>query len=336
MPPRLRTAITLPGAAQDVNEIVALARRAEDAGYDDLWLADAGGMDALTLAAVLARETTRVRIGIAVVPAYTRTPAVIASTVALIAQLAPQRFVLGLGTSSHAIIEGWHGLKLERPLARMRETVELLRSMLAGEKTRFDGQTLSSHGYRQQPVEGTVPIYLAALRPRMLELAAGLGDGVILNLFPRRALPRIMEHIAAGARGAGKDPAEVEVVCRHQIAVSTNPQPARQLFRQAFAAYYATPVYNRFLAWAGYEEVAREVAAGWAAGDRERTARALSDELIDEIAIIGPPEHCQERVRELAAGGIHTHVVSCLGTDVATLDATCRAFDAQHFDFGSR
>ena len=122
MPPRFRTAITLPGLSANVADTLALARRAESAGYDDLWLADAGGMDALTLAALLAQDTSRVRIGIAVVPAYTRTPAVLASTAATIAQVARGRFVLGLGTSSHAIIEGWHGLELARPLARMRET----------------------------------------------------------------------------------------------------------------------------------------------------------------------------------------------------------------------
>ena len=333
MPPRLRTAITLPGASGSVADVLALARRAESVGYDDLWLADAGGMDGLTLAALLAQNTSRVRIGIAVVPAYTRTPAVLASTVATIAQLAPQRFVLGLGTSSHAIIEGWHGLRLDKPLARMRETVQLLRGILAGEKTHFSGETLSSHGYRQQPIEGGVPIYLAALRPRMLELAAGIGDGVILNLFPRQALPRIVEHIARGASAAGKDPAEVEIVCRHQVAVSADPQATRRLFRLMFASYYATPVYNQYLAWAGYEQAAREIREGWAAGDRERTARALSDELIDAIAIIGTPEQCQQRVLDLAAGGIHTHVLSCLGFDADLIEATYRAFDAQHFAF---
>lgn len=333
MHPRLRTAITLPGASDGVSAVVALARHAEKAGYDDLWLADAGGLDALTLAAVLAQHTSRVRIGIAVVPAYTRTPAVLASTVATIAQLAPERFVLGIGTSSHAIIEGWHGLGLEQPLARMRETVQLLRVMLAGEKTDFSGETLRSHGYRQQPTEGGVPIYLAALRPRMLELAAGVGDGVILNLFPRRALPRIMEHIRGGALAAGKDPAAVEVVCRHQIAVTADPRATRELFRRMFASYYATPVYNRFLAWAGYEDVAHEIREGWAAGDRERTARAFTDELIDEIAIIGSREHCQRRVLELAAGGIHTHVVSCLGMDPGLLAATYDAFAADAFVF---
>lgn len=336
MPPRLRTAITLPGASNSVADTLALGRRLESAGYDDIWLADAGGMDALTLAALLAQNTSRVRIGIAVVPAYTRTPAVLASTAATIAQLAPGRFVLGLGTSSHAIIEGWHGLRLEQPLARMRETVQLLRSMLAGEKTRFDGETLRSHGYRQQPLGTPVPIYLAALRPRMLELAAAVADGVILNLFPRSALPRIVEHVARGALAAGRDPAEVEVVCRHQVAVTDDPCAARRLFRLLFASYYATPVYNQYLAWAGHERAAREIREGWAAGDRERTAHAIDDELIDEIAIIGTREQCQQRVLELAAGGIHTHVVSCLGFEEALLEATYRAFDARHFAFARR
>jgi probable F420-dependent oxidoreductase len=334
MPPRFRTAITLPGLSANVADTLALARQAESAGYDDLWLADAGGMDALTLAALLAQATTRARIGIAVVPAYTRTPAVLASTAATIAQVAHGRFVLGLGTSSHTIIEGWHGLKLDKPLARMRETVTLLRQMLAGEKTRFSGETLSSHGYRQEAVAGGLPIYLAALRPAMLELAAELGDGVILNLFPRSALPRIREHIARGAARAGKPVDEVEVVCRHQIAVTADPASARELFRRVFASYYSTPVYNQFLAWAGYQEAAREIREGWASGDRARTAAALSDALIDEIAIIGSREQCQARIAEYAHGGIHTHIVSCLGFEPVVVDATYQAFTPQHFALG--
>jgi len=333
VPPCFRTAITLPGLSNNVPDTLALARRAESAGYDDLWLADAGGLDALTLAALVAQNTTRARIGIAVVPAYTRTPAVLASTAATIAQVAPGRFVLGLGTSSHAIIEGWHGMRLEKPLTRMRETVQLLRAMLAGEKTRFSGETLKSHGYRQEAVPGGLPIYLAALRPRMIELAAELGDGVILNLFPRQALPRIVEHAARGAERAGKDPSEVELVCRHQIAVTDDPAATRKLFRMVFASYYATPVYNEFLAWCGYEHAAREIREGWAAGDRERTAAAIGDELVDAIAIIGTREECQQRVLEYARGGIHTHVVSCLGFEPEVVDATYRAFVPEHFGF---
>ena len=105
------------------------------------------------------------------------------------------------------------------------------------------------------------------------------------------------------------------------------------MFRTVFAAYYATPVYNQFLAWAGYEDVAREIREGWAAGDRKRTAAALSDEMIDEIAIIGTREECQNRLLEYAEGGIHTHIVSCLAFEPQTVDATYRAFTPDHFRF---
>lgn len=331
MPPRQRIALTLPVASGSVAASIAFGQRAEREGYDDLWLADIGGTDALTLAALLGQATSRVRIGIAVVPAYTRTPAALACTAATIAQVAAGRFVLGIGSSSHTMIEGWHGLALDRPLTRLRETTQLLRQIFAGEKTAFDGKTLRSQGYRQPATPGGQPVYLAALRPQMLELAAEVGDGVILNLFPRRALPRIREHIAAGARRAGKAPDDVEVVCRHQVLVTDDAGAGREAFRRAFAPYYATPVYNQYLAWAGHAAAAAEISAGWAAGDRQRTAAAMTDALVDEIAIIGSREYCQERLRDYGCGGIHTHVLALLGNDAAAQDATYQAFTPANF-----
>jgi probable F420-dependent oxidoreductase len=327
---RNRIALSLPAPTGLVSDTIAMAQRAEALGYDDVWLADAGGLDALTLVPMILQNTEKLRVGIAVVPAYTRTPAVMASTFSVINQTWPGRFIPGLGTSSHTIIENWHGLKLEKPLTRMRETMSLLRTMMAGEKTDFSGDTLHSKGYRQAPVNG-LPIYLAALRPKMLESAAELSDGVILNLFPRAALPRIMEHIAIGAERAGKDPAEVEVVCRHMMVVTDDKPAARNAFRAGFASYYSTPVYNKFLAWAGYEDAAREIREGWAAKDRERTAAALPDELVDEIGLIGTQAECQQLIRDYAAGGIHTNIVSCIYPTPEILEATITAFGADRF-----
>src|SRR5882757_8568618 len=183
---RYRAAMTPPYSAGpgSVACNVEWIQWAESIGYDDVWLPDAGGIDALTLSAVVLGATQRIRVGIAVVPAYTRTPAVLAATVATLADLAPGRFALGLGTSSEAMINGWHGLTLERPVARMRETLALLRDIFAGERTSFTGQTLRSTGYRQPALAASVPILLAALRPRMTELAVTAADGIILNLFP--------------------------------------------------------------------------------------------------------------------------------------------------------
>ena len=326
-----RMAVSLPAPTGSVADTIALAQRAEKMGYTDLWLADAGGLDAFTLAPMLLEATESARVGIAVVPAYTRTPAVMASTMAVIHQAYPGRFIPGFGTSSHAIVEGWHGLPLEKPLTRMKETVALLRSMMAGEKTDFSGETLRSKGYRQAPTELS-PIYLAALRSKMVETAAEIADGVILNLFPRGALPKIMEHVAIGAERGGKQPGEVEIVCRHMMVVSEDKAAARDAFRAGFVGYYATPVCNKFLEWAGYPDAAAEIRAGWAAKDRERTAAALPDELVDEIAIIGSADECRELMRGYIAGGIHTNIVSCVYPTPEIFGATIEAFSAENFE----
>jgi probable F420-dependent oxidoreductase len=255
-----------------------------------------------------------------------------ASTLAVLHQAYPERFVPGFGTSSHAIIEGWHGLALEKPLTRMKETVALLRTMLAGEKTDFSGETLRSKGYRQAPTENA-PIYLAALRSKMVETAAELSDGVILNLFPRGALAKIMEHVAIGAERGGKDPADVEIVCRHMVVVTEDKAAARDAFRAGFVGYYATPVYNKFLEWAGYADAAAEIREGWAAKDRERTAAALPDELVDEIAVIGSPDECRELMRWYADAGIHTNIISCIHPAPEVLSATVETFAAENFSF---
>lgn len=330
---RKRTAFSLPAPTGSVADTIALAQRAEALGYDDIWLADAGGLDALTLVPMILEKTEHVRVGIAVVPAYTRTPVVLASTCAVIEQAYPGRFVPGLGTSSQTIIEGWHGLELKKPLTRMKETVGLLRTMLAGEKTNFEGDTLKSKGYVQLPTAQPMPIYLAALRPKMVEAAAEVGDGVILNLFPRAALPKIIEHVGIGAERAGKKVDDVEVVCRHMMIVTDDKAQARDVFRAQFVSYYATPVYNKFLAWAGFEEAAAEIREGWAAKDRERTAAALPDDLVDQIALIGTESECQSLIRDYADGGIHTNVIACTYPTPDIMEATLTAFGKGRFSF---
>jgi probable F420-dependent oxidoreductase len=326
-----RLGVTLP-VPPDAAATLRMAEWAEGEGFDGLWFADTGEIDALTLAAAVTQRVRRARIGIAVVPVYTRTPVVLASSAATLAHLAPGRIVIGLGASSHAMIEGWHGLKLEKPLTRVKETALALRQALSGQATQFQGETLRSAGFKlANPPVPPVPIMLAALRGKMLEMAAAVGDGVIVNLFPAPALPRIMQHIRAGAAQAGKDAAALEIVCRHQICVTDDPARARDTFRKRFGPYFATPVYNRFLAWCGHEDAAREIEAGFKAKDRARTGAAFSDALIDQIAVIGTAEQCRERIRALVQGGITTPVVSCFSPDPKEFLATHEAFTPARF-----
>jgi alkanesulfonate monooxygenase SsuD/methylene tetrahydromethanopterin reductase-like flavin-dependent oxidoreductase (luciferase family) len=241
---------------------------------------------------------------------------------------------MGLGSSSQTMMGGWHGLPLDKPVTRVKETAIMVRSMLKGEKSEFDLETMSSHGYRQYPMDNPPPIYIAALRSNMIEMAAEVGDGVIFNLWPKRALAKMMEHVKIGAKRAGKDWRDVEIVNRAMVLVTDDKAEARNRFRGAFAPYYATPVYNKFLAWAGYEDAAETITEGWAAKDRAKTGGALTDALIDEVAIIGSEDECRARIREDAAGGIHTHIIAPLaGSNAAESMRTFKAFTPDQFSF---
>jgi alkanesulfonate monooxygenase SsuD/methylene tetrahydromethanopterin reductase-like flavin-dependent oxidoreductase (luciferase family) len=193
--------------------------------------------------------------------------------------------------------------------------VTLLRQMLAGEKTSFEGQALRSEGYRQPALDADVPIFLAALRPRMIELAAAIADGIILNLFPLQSLPRIMETIHSDLALAGREPGSLEIGTRLQAMVTDDVETARTLFRRLFGPYFTNPVYNAFLAWAGYETEAAEILDAGSVGDWRRVRAALTDELVDGIAVIGAAEQCQERLLALAEGGIQTPMLFCLSDD---------------------
>ena len=323
-----RVAISLPAPGVGARECVELARRAErEWGYDAIWLAETNGPDSVGLAGALAMATERSCIGTAIVPVYNRTPAVLAMSAATAAQLSGGRFVLGLGSSSHAIVGDWNGVAFERPLAHVRETVAILRQALSGEKTDFAGEVLRSRGFRlgNRPKQ-RVPIYLAGLREKMLRLAGEIGDGLIVNLFPLSAVPQILAAYRAGAAAAGRDAARDEVVCRFQVAVTDDLPYARNLVRLAFGGYAAAPVYNRFFAWCGFEGEARAVAEAFARRDRAAVAAAMSDDMIDRIAILGSADSCREQIAAFVAAGITTPVISPLAVERRAIEAVFEAF----------
>ena len=324
-------AVTLPAGPKLEHNIERLTW-AEDVGYTDAWFADAGAPDTLTQIAAIGHHTKSIRIGVAITPVYTRSPAVLAATANVIEQVIPGRFVLGLGSSSHTIMSQWNGIPLDQPVTRVKETTQMVRSMLKGEKSDFQLETLSSKGYRQPSLDNPPPLYIAALRSKMIEMAAEVGDGVIFNLWPQGALPKMMEHIKVGAERAGKNVEDVEIVNRAMVLVTDDKARARDLFRASHAPYYATPVYNRFLAWAGYEDIAAEIAEGWATKDRARTTGALTEALVDEIVIIGSEDEVHERVQADADGGIHVSIIAPLGgATPEEVKATYEAFRPDRF-----
>jgi probable F420-dependent oxidoreductase len=306
----MRLAASLP-VPPDLPACQRAARRMEELGYDSVWLADTGaGPDAFVLAAAVACVTSKLRIGTAVIPAYTRTPSVFAAGAGSVAQLAPGRFVLGLGASSETIVSAWGGVPFEKPLTQVREATTIIRQMLAGERVTFDGKRLHTKGFRlvSQPPQ-PVPIYLAALMPPMLEVAGALGDGVILNMMPVDAIPRMLEHVRRGAERAGRDPKKLEIVARFQVIVTDDVTSARGAIRHMLGPYFATSVYNRFAAWCGFEHEAAEILAGWNAKDRARNLAAVTDDMIDRIAIIGSVDECRRKLQAFHDAGVTTPMV---------------------------
>lgn len=307
----MRLAASLP-VPPDLPACQRLAERAEALGYDSLWIADTGaGPDAFVVAAAAAQVTRTIRLGTAVIPVYTRSPSVMAAGAGSAAQLAPERFVLGIGASSETIVQRWGGVPFREPLLRMRETTQILRAMLGGERVTFEGRTVRTHGFRLvSPPPAPVPIYLAALMPPMLALAGEVADGVVLNMMPVDVVPRMLAHVRRGAERAGRDPAALEIVARFQTVVTDDAPAARTALRHMFGPYFATSVYNRFVAWCGFEGEAAAIGRAWAAKDRAANLAAVPDDMIDRIAIIGTAAECRARLQAFVDAGITTPMVS--------------------------
>ena len=305
----VRLGLTLPlGSAAGA---VEMARAARERGYEELWLAEVAGGDAYALAGALAVGAPGMRIGTAVVPAQTRTPMIHAMAAMTLSQLTHGNFVLGLGLSSPNIVRDWGGQPYDKPMTRMREHVQVLKKALAGEKVDFDGKTLSSKRFKLggQP-DGQVPIYLGAPNEQILHMTGELCDGVIWNMVPEKALPQILGAVRAGAEAAGRDPAELEVITRLHVVLVDDPAVGRNLIRNVFGAYAATPGYNKCFEWIGFKEEAREIRERFAKGDRAGVAAAVSDELCDAMAVVGNAETLRKRVRAYAEQGIDVCVIN--------------------------
>jgi probable F420-dependent oxidoreductase len=279
-----------------------LVRRAEELGYEDLWTGDTSGPDGFTPLALAAAWTQRARLGTGIVSAFTRTPAVLAQHAAALADASGGRFVLGIGASSSVIVERWNGIPFERPLTRVRETLLALRPILAGER--------GPGGFKlETPPKEPVPIYIAALRAKMLGLGGELADGVFVNFLPISATSRVVSEIRAGEERGGKSPGSTDVVCRF-FCVPQPPEQGMALARWMFAAYATVPVYTEFFRWLGWGEKLEPMLDAWQSGERERARELVPEDLISEIFIFGPPEAQRERLAQHAQAGIRTFVLT--------------------------
>jgi probable F420-dependent oxidoreductase len=284
--PDTRWGLTIPFVGVPLAEHEPLIRRAEAAGYDDLWSAETNGADGFTPLALAAAWTERARLLTGVVNPYTRGPSVLAQSAAALADASGGRFVLGIGSSSPAIVERWNEVPFVKPLSKVRDSVQTLRPVLRGERGvgGFKLETAPQH---------EIPIVIAALRDRMLRLAAEIGDGVFCNFLPLSGVGHVVEQ----ARGAP------EIACRF-FCLAGPEDAALGMAKWMFTAYGTTPVYAEFFRSLGWAEKLDPMLEAWSAGDRKRALELCPEDLVREIFVFGPSEAMKERLAEFEAGGI--------------------------------
>lgn len=305
----MRLGLAVPLEAIGLRASLDLAREAEALGYDDVWSSEVAGPDGFTPLAALAATTSRVRLGLALAPAFTRPPALLAMSAASLQVVSDGRFVLGLGASSPAIVGRWMGARYVKPRTRVKETVEALRLALSGEKVDYAGATLDVHDFRLALGATWVPIYIGALGPRMFELAGAIGDGVLISLGAAHAVSKLLASFRQGAAGAGRDPGELDVWCRVLVAADEDGPELEQMLRRFLVGYGTVPAYNAHLANQGYEREAAAMAQAWAERRRADAVAAVSDGLLRGLVAYGSAERCVERLRAYRDAGVKTLVV---------------------------
>jgi probable F420-dependent oxidoreductase len=310
MSPLPPLALSLPLTGVDARSAVDVARQAEARGYAACWNAEVQGPDAFTTLGALA-VATDLELGVAVVPAQTRTAVVLGMTAVSLAELTGGRFTLGIGASSEVIVSRWAGQPFDRPLTAVRETVEALRPMLAGERASVDGDLVRVGGYKPHavPPGGRVPLVLGALNPRSCRMVGELGvDGVCLNQLAPHHVPQVLAQVAEGA--GGTLPEGFRTIARLFCAVTDDVPAMRGMVKAVFAPYIATTVYNRFYRWMGYEDEAQAVLD--AAGDRAAMAAAISDRIVDDLFCLGTADEVATKVAAYVDAGVDVPVIAPL------------------------
>ncbi|HLJ34809.1 MAG TPA: LLM class F420-dependent oxidoreductase [Ktedonobacteraceae bacterium] len=316
----------------DWEPAVTYAVEAERLGVAMAWTAEFWGYDAATPLAYLAARTTRLRPGSAIMQVGTRTPALTAMTAMTLASLSKDRFILGLGVSGPQVMEGWHGVRFERPIQRMRETIEIVRKATRGERLAYHGDIydLPLPGGEGKALKSVarpcpnLPIYLATLGPKSLEMTGELADGWLGTSFIPEHASMFFEPIASGATQAGRSLADIDLqVSAGVVSFSDNveqlipPRKPGLAFTLGAMGSRTHNFYNDVYRRAGYADVAAEVQDLWLKGERDAAATRVPDELVLKTNLIGTEDMVRERIRIHQAAGVNTLRVE---PDGATLD----------------
>jgi len=300
-----RWGITLPLHGYSLVGQRAVVTELASLGYTDAWSAELNGVDAFTPLVLASQWSDQLRLGTAIVPIYTRGPALLAMTASTLADLAPGRFVLGVGTSTPVVVQQWNAVPFDAPYQRSRDTLRFLRAALAGEKITEQYQTFAVNGFRlERPPTVAPELALAALRPQMVRLAADEAGAAITNWLAPSDVPRVRS-------AAGPD---CELIARIFVCPTADADTARAIGRRALTGYLTVPAYAAFHEWLGRGEALRPMQEAWLAGDRRGAGAAIPDDVVDDLVVHGDLATCRDRVEQYRQSGLDTPVIAILPT----------------------
>lgn len=312
------TALTFSSRQDTSNEeLVALAQHAEALGYHTFWTGESWGRDAFTVLSLLACHTSTLRLGTGIVSVFSRTPALLAQSIASLDLISQGRATLGLGTSGRIVIQDWHGLPYRQPLDRTREYVEIIRLALSGGPVDYQGRFFQLRRFRLglSPVQQRLPLYLASLGPKNLELTGQLADGWLPIWVDNRRLPDLKETVAKAASKAGRDISEItvapQILCYTAATEEDLAEAAAQV--RGHMAFYiggmGSYYYNLFCRF-GYQAEADKVREAWADHRRDQAAAAITDEMLENITVMGDANTCRAKLARFRNQGADMPVVA--------------------------
>jgi F420-dependent oxidoreductase-like protein len=316
----MRLSISLRLANEDWAAASTYVIEAERLGVDCVWSAEAWGHDAVTPLAFLAAQTSRIGLGSGIMQAGTRSPALVAMTAMSLASMSGDRFRLGLGVSGPQVIEGWHGIRFERPVRRLRETIDIVRLITSGARANYRGAVyeLPLPGGEGKALRSAasarpkIPIYLATLSPRSLEMTGEVADGWLGTSFMPEHANIFFDHIATGAARAGRALADLDLQAGGVVAFSDDlerliaPRRPGIAFTLGAMGSRQHNFYNEAYQRAGYKDIALEVQRLWLEGRREDAAAAVPDEMVLKSNLLGTEEMVRRRLRAYREAGVTT------------------------------
>ncbi len=307
-----RYGITIPFEGITLLEHREWFHRLADLGYSDVWSAEVDGADGFTPLIVAALSETRLRLGVAVTPVFTRGPGLLAMSIAAMAEVAGGRFTMGLGASSQPVVERWNGIPYDRPYARTRDTLRFVKRALEGEKIDEKFETFEVHGFKlARPVIERPPILLGALRPGMLRLAGREADGAILNWLAASDVAQCRAEV-------GDDKT---IAARLFVIPSEDADTARFIARRMISSYLTVPTYAEFHRWLGRGDALEPMWEAWAEGDRKRANEVIPDAVVDELVIHGSYQACREHVQRYLDAGVDTATIAIVPFGIDLKDA---------------